>query len=153
MRQHNDCLVLNGDYSPIGIIDWRKAMIWSYRYANSQYANIEIVEYYVDDHVISIHGKKNIPAVIKTQKYFRTHSHKVNFSRKNLFIRDNYTCQYCGYKPPFNQLTYDHVIPRSKWNNPNKSATSLSSMLSASTPAALPAISTTCTPTSLSELP
>jgi 5-methylcytosine-specific restriction endonuclease McrA len=39
----------------------------------------------------------------------------VNFSRKNLFIRDNYTCQYCFERKDINKLTYDHVIPKSRW--------------------------------------
>ena len=91
MRHHNDCLVLNADYSPIGIIDWRKAMVWSFRYMNSKYSGIEIIEYYSDDYVIGVNTKSEIPAVVKTTKYFKVNSQSVNFSRKNIFIRDDYT--------------------------------------------------------------
>ena len=50
MKTHEDCLVLNADYSPIGIIDWRKAMVWSFRYTNCQYSSIEIIDYYNNDY-------------------------------------------------------------------------------------------------------
>lgn len=132
MRYHNDCLVLNADYSPIGIIDWRKAMVWSFRYTNSNYSGIEIIEYYSDDYVVGASKSDHpIPAVVKTTKYFKIKGHSVNFSRKNLFIRDNYTCQYCGHKHPVNQLTYDHVIPKSKWPYPKQTATSWTNIVTA----------------------
>ena len=131
MKYHNDCLVLNADYSPIGIIDWRKSMVWSFRYNHSNYFGIEIIEYYKNDHVIGVNQKLNIPAVIKTTKYFKVHNQSVNFSRKNLFTRDDFTCQYCGQKPPINQLTYDHVIPKSKWPHKNKTATTWTNIVTA----------------------
>jgi hypothetical protein len=105
MSKHKSCLVLNADYSPIGIIDWQRAMIWFYRYFNNDKPSIDIVEYHNDDYVMGIDQKFKIPAIIKTTKYFKVNNSTVNFSRKNLFIRDNYTCQYCGYKYHINQLT------------------------------------------------
>jgi 5-methylcytosine-specific restriction endonuclease McrA len=131
MTNHKDCLVLNADYSPIGIIDWRKAMIWSFRYTNFQYSGIEIIDYYNDDYIIGVRKHLKIPAVVKTAKFFKVHSHNVIFSRKNLFIRDDYTCQYCGAKPNINQLTYDHVIPKSKWPHPKTSSTSWTNIVTA----------------------
>jgi 5-methylcytosine-specific restriction endonuclease McrA len=40
----------------------------------------------------------------------------------NIYARDNYRCQYCGLKCTIDELTYDHVVPRSKggrttWEN------------------------------------
>jgi hypothetical protein len=131
MRSHKDCLVLNADYSPIGIIDWKKAMVWSFRYTNSRYSGIEIIEYYSNDYVIGANSKEKIPAVVKTTKFFKINNHSVNFSRKNLFIRDNYTCQYCGDQLPANQLTYDHIIPKSKWQYKNQPATSWTNIVTA----------------------
>lgn len=115
VNNHKSCLVLNADYSPMGIIDWQKAIIWSYRYIYGKTNQIEILEYYTDDYVSGVNGKIELPAIIKTTRYFKLNSSHVNFSRKNLFIRDNYTCQYCGVQYPIAQLTYDHVIPKSKW--------------------------------------
>jgi 5-methylcytosine-specific restriction endonuclease McrA len=46
----------------------------------------------------------------------------VTFSRRNLFKRDRFTCQYCGEQPGTEELTIDHVLPRSRggvstWEN------------------------------------
>jgi 5-methylcytosine-specific restriction endonuclease McrA len=38
----------------------------------------------------------------------------VRYSRKNVLLRDNFTCSYCGYQGIQAELTLDHVIPRSK---------------------------------------
>lgn len=131
MRNHNDCLVLNADYTPIGIIDWKKAMVWSFRYSNSKYSGIEIIEYYSNDYIIGVSSNLKIPAVVKTAKYFKINNQYVNFSRKNLFIRDDYTCQYCGNRYAINQLTYDHVIPKSKWQHKNIPVTSWTNIVTA----------------------
>jgi|694.fasta_scaffold38868_11 hypothetical protein len=116
-HKHKQCLVLNADYTPLGIIDWKKAMVWSFKYIyNSSKMHIEIIDYYDSDYIVGANNKTFlIPAVIKTNKYFKVHTQSVTFSRKNLFIRDNFTCQYCGEKNEINKLTYDHVIPKSKW--------------------------------------
>ncbi len=131
MTNHEDCLVLNADYSPIGIIGWRKAMVWSFRYTHSQYSGIEIIDHYKDDIVLAANGQCKIPAVVRTTKYFKLIGQPVIFSRKNLFIRDDYMCQYCGVKPPISQLTYDHVIPKSKWPFSRKSATGWTNIVTA----------------------
>ena len=46
----------------------------------------------------------------------------VTFSRRNIFKRDRYVCQYCGSQPGSEELTIDHVVPRSQggvssWTN------------------------------------
>ena len=46
----------------------------------------------------------------------------MTFSRRNIFKRDRFTCQYCGVQPGSEELTLDHVIPRaqggeSRWEN------------------------------------
>jgi 5-methylcytosine-specific restriction endonuclease McrA len=116
------CLVLNSDYSPLGIIGWKKAMVWSMRYQNSR-LSLDIIDFYKDDFILGANNKKYpIPAVVKTNTYFRVHNSTVKFSRKNIFIRDNYSCQYCGSQPGINALTYDHVIPKSMWPNISNSS-------------------------------
>lgn len=130
--ENNRCLVLNGDYSPLGIIDWKKAIIWSIKYTKEKNYSIEILDFYKDDYIIGVNNKRiPIPSVVKTQKYFRIYSHKVNFSRKNLFIRDDYTCQYCGKKKDINELTYDHIVPKSKFKGTNHSPTTWTNIVTA----------------------
>jgi len=54
--------------------------------------------------------------------YDRLPAAAVSFSRRNIFKRDHFTCQYCGRQPAAEELTLDHVIPRSqggesRWDN------------------------------------
>jgi 5-methylcytosine-specific restriction endonuclease McrA len=62
------------------------------------------------------------PEVILLTTYDGLGQRSVVFSRKNLFKRDHYTCQYCGARPGPEELTVDHVLPRSRgglstWEN------------------------------------
>ncbi|MDK2970318.1 MAG: hypothetical protein PWP23_73 [Candidatus Sumerlaeota bacterium] len=63
-----------------------------------------------------------IPEVILLTSYHRVPPRAVKFNRRNIYIRDGYKCQYCGRKPPREELTIDHVVPRSRggrseWEN------------------------------------
>ena len=63
----------------------------------------------------------NVPAVIMLNEYWQPKA-RVRFNRKWVFLRDNYTCQYCGDNLTVNQCTIDHVVPISKggkttWHN------------------------------------
>jgi 5-methylcytosine-specific restriction endonuclease McrA len=119
MRTENSkCLVLNADYSPLCVIGWKRALIWSLKHSEDPLIGVEVIDFYKNDFITGTNNRKfPIPAVVKTVQYFRLHDQRVNFSRKNIFIRDNYTCQYCSIKKDINELTYDHVIPKSKWTN------------------------------------
>ena len=105
MRTENSrCLVLNGDYSPLGIIDWKKALTWYMKYDTHNSRSIEILDFYKDDYILGTNNKHHpIPCVVKTFKYYKLKNQEVNFSRKNLFLRDNFSCQYCGIKKDINK--------------------------------------------------
>lgn len=133
MRNENSkCLVLNADFSPLTIIGWKRALIWSIRFDKNHNMGIEIIDFYKNDYILGTNNRKYpIPAVVKTKKYFKIHNHKVNFSKRNLFIRDDYTCQYCGLQKDIKELTYDHVIPKSTWKQKNGSPTSWTNITTA----------------------
>lgn len=62
------------------------------------------------------------PEVILLAIYGGLPRTRVAFSRKNLFRRDEYCCQYCGRRRPPGELSIDHVVPRSRggptsWEN------------------------------------
>jgi 5-methylcytosine-specific restriction endonuclease McrA len=62
------------------------------------------------------------PRVIVLAEYQRCPPRTVRFNRRNIFMRDQYTCQYCGHKPKDDDLTIDHIIPKSRggrtvWEN------------------------------------
>jgi 5-methylcytosine-specific restriction endonuclease McrA len=63
-----------------------------------------------------------VPSVILLSKYDRLPGCNVPFSRRNLSRRDQHRCQYCGHRQSNDQLTIDHVVPRSRggttgWTN------------------------------------
>jgi 5-methylcytosine-specific restriction endonuclease McrA len=58
-------------------------------------------------------GSIRIPEVIVLVGYDRAPQRHVPFTRRNLYRRDQYTCQYCGQKPGSENLSIDHIVPRS----------------------------------------
>jgi hypothetical protein len=128
----NKCLLLNSDYSPLSIISWKRAVIWSMRYVDNPKYGIEIIDFFKNDFINGVNNKKYpIPAVAKTKKFFKIINQNITFSRKNIFIRDNHTCQYCSCKFDAKYLTYDHVIPKSKWVDTNRSPTNWTNIVTA----------------------
>lgn len=108
--KHTRTLVLNADYTAIGLVDWKKAITQEFK------GTIRVVRFYEDDHILCSNGDYYpIPAVVVLTQY-KQPGDEIPFSRKNVFLRDRLRCQYCGEKFHHKDLTYDHVIPRSKWN-------------------------------------
>jgi 5-methylcytosine-specific restriction endonuclease McrA len=63
-----------------------------------------------------------IPEVVLLRDYDRIPCHEAPFTRRNLFLRDDFTCQYCGRRCSSDRLSIDHVTPRSRggtttWEN------------------------------------
>ena len=70
----------------------------------------------------AVRQRLRVPEVIALADYDRLPSAAVSFSRRNIFKRDHYTCQYCGVQPGSEELSIDHVVPRSQggastWDN------------------------------------
>jgi len=108
-------LLLTQGYEPIKIISWQRAMTLL------TLDKVDVVEEYD----LEIRGTSmilNVPAVVRLRKAFRRFAKPVKFSRVNIYARDEYRCQYCGRKCSIDELTYDHVVPRSRggrtsWDN------------------------------------
>jgi 5-methylcytosine-specific restriction endonuclease McrA len=60
-----------------------------------------------------------VPEVILLTRYGRVPPRTVKFNRRNIYLRDSYTCQYCGARPAREELTIDHVLPRSRGGRSN----------------------------------
>lgn len=64
----------------------------------------------------------HMPEVILLSNFSGIPRRQISFTRKNLYRRDNYTCQYCNERKQTSKLTIDHVMPRSRgggssWEN------------------------------------
>ncbi len=76
----------------------------------------------VDSYINTPKMKIPAPQVIILTNYNDVHVKAMKFSPRALYKRDNYTCQYCNKKKKSDELSIDHVIPRSKngatsWEN------------------------------------
>jgi 5-methylcytosine-specific restriction endonuclease McrA len=108
--------VLNADYRPLS---YYPLSLWPWQDAikAAWLERVDIVAEY-DDYVSSPSTKIKIPSVVVLKDYVKPQK-RVAFTRFNLFLRDEFTCQYCGSK---GDLTFDHVVPRAdggitSWTN------------------------------------
>jgi 5-methylcytosine-specific restriction endonuclease McrA len=67
-------------------------------------------------------GRLRIPRLVVLSTHHRTRPASVPLTRKNVFLRDESMCQYCGVRPPSRDLSLDHVVPKSRggrstWEN------------------------------------
>ncbi len=117
-RHLSDCpaLVLNADYTPLS---YYPLSLWPWQTAIKAVflERVDIVASYGRE-VHSPTWTMPIPSVIALRQYVKP-SEFPAFTRFNVFLRDRFSCQYCGC--PEN-LTFDHVLPRrlggqSSWEN------------------------------------
>ena len=108
-------LLLNITYEPLRVINWKKAITLFVL------GKVEVLEEYGRE-IRSVSFTIKLPAVVRLLRMVKRPNAPVKFSRQNIYTRDKYTCQYCGERLPSEELTYDHVIPKSregktKWTN------------------------------------
>jgi len=116
----SDVLVLNADaqpvsYLPLSAVQWKEAVTYMWL------DKCTVLEWYDDWIVSSPSWETRVPAVIMLKEMMKRRA-RPRFSKQNLFIRDIYTCQYCGTPYGRSNLTLDHVTPVSKggktsWTN------------------------------------
>ncbi len=109
-------LVLNADYQPLSYFP---LSLWSWRQAIKAVflGRVDVVSEY-DRLVRSPGAALRLPSVIALKTYV-TPPPRAAFTRFNVFLRDGFSCQYCGSSE---ELTFDHVVPRSRggrttWEN------------------------------------
>ena len=109
-------LVLDVSYRPIDTLPWTRAIVLDF------FDKVDVLEYY-DSFVRSARDYHYLPAVVRVKFYVKklqgAFDRGVPLTRKNVYARDEHSCQYCGSK---SNLTLDHVIPVSKgggttWDN------------------------------------
>ncbi|MGY6411605.1 MAG: HNH endonuclease [Alkalilacustris sp.] len=112
-------LVLNADMQPLS---WAPLSVWSWQDAFVAVIQGRVIQVKTYDDVLvrSASESYEIPAVIALKRYRKRK--RAPFTRFNLFLRDEFRCQYCGERFEARDLTFDHVIPRSRggmscWTN------------------------------------
>jgi 5-methylcytosine-specific restriction endonuclease McrA len=65
-----------------------------------------------EDWVRTVTTSIRVPRIVRLLGYDRLPKQTVKFNRRNLFARDESRCQYCGKRFPTQELTLDHVKPR-----------------------------------------
>ena len=125
-------LVLNADfrpffYSPLSTAHWQQVMFLHVKGEQTGIPRFNVVEYYPDVFVRGGYGKDGertrvqLPSVIAHREY-RPPPDRVPMTKYNVFLRDDFTCQYSGEKCRPSELSWDHVVPRaqggeSRWDN------------------------------------
>lgn len=103
-----DVLLLDAAFFPLRVISWKKAMVLWFQ----EKAHV------LEEQQHEIRGETwcyKIPSVIQLKNYVRHRLDTViRFCRKNVFIRDEFCCQYCNKKIIPQWLTIDHIIPKSR---------------------------------------
>ena len=103
-------LVLNASYEPLNITSWRRAVVLLIKGKAEQ----------LEQGGELVYTDFPLPSVIRLRYYVRVPYKEIPLTRRNILERDSNVCQYCQAKGE--QLTIDHVIPRSRgggdtWEN------------------------------------
>jgi len=125
-------LILNQAYQPHEVVDWKDAVTKMFG------GKVEVLCQY--DEILTVIGRNHlatfpelkralrqvigtdassitihVPAVAVLRRKVKAFKSGVKFSKINVCLRDDFSCQYCGVRLPMSQLEYEHVIPKSQW--------------------------------------
>ncbi len=100
-------LVLNAGYEPLSLVSVRRAVVLLLR------EKAEMLEA-TQQMLVGASCSMPVPLVIRLVHYVRLPHRRVPPTRAAIMLRDAYTCQYCGSTPGRDELTVDHVVPRSR---------------------------------------
>ncbi len=126
-------LVLNAHWQPVGVATVAQALVKVWRDVARVVDPVAYQLYNWEDwtalrpergepYISTPRLQVRVPEVVTLRNYDKVPSQVVTFSRRNVFKRDRFTCQYCGAQPGSEDLTIDHVVPRcqggvSAWHN------------------------------------
>lgn len=126
-------LVLNRNWQPVNVATVARALVLLW---NESARVVDPADYQLytwadwtrlrprdgEQFIQAVRLRLRVPEVIVLAGYDRMPTGAVAFSRRNVFKRDHWSCQYCGCRPGSEELTIDHVVPRSQggastWDN------------------------------------
>ena len=125
-------LVLNRFYMAIRVVSVRRGLTLLYRDCaevigaeDGQYVSYDFASWCElsqmtssqkqdgEEYIQAVGFEMLVPRIVRLTRFDRMPMQSLRFNRKNLFARDNHTCQYCGKSEPTHKLSLDHVVPRS----------------------------------------
>lgn len=115
---NQEVLVLNSDYEPLNVCNVRRAIVLVYL---GKADVLHSDEAHQSSHSVATPERAFVaPSVVKLRSQVRRPMPELKLSRRTIFARDNYTCQYCGSTTK--DLTIDHVVPKragggASWEN------------------------------------
>jgi 5-methylcytosine-specific restriction endonuclease McrA len=114
-------LLLNADYQPMS---WLPLSLWNWQEAVKAVfsGKVTVVDVYPDVSIRAANLEVPLPSVIALTEYVPQHHQPPAFTKRNVFLRDEYRCQYCQNRFHTRDLSLDHVVPRCKggrlnWEN------------------------------------
>ena len=126
-------LVLNRNWQPVNVATVARALVLLWNESARVVDPADYQTYTWEDwsrlrprdgerFIQAVRFRLRVPEVVTLTAYDRLPQAAVTFSRRNIFKRDRFTCQYCGAQPGSEELTLDHVVPRalggeSCWEN------------------------------------
>ena len=112
-------LVLNADYQPLSYFP---LSLWNWQEAVKAMFLDRVAVVSTYERTVRSPGQEiPLPSVVALKEYI-PQNRRPPFTRFNVFLRDRFSCQYCQSQLPAHELTFDHLIPRSRggrtsWNN------------------------------------
>ena len=107
MKTYPKVLLLNVSYMPIAILSWKRAV----GLVLSRDKAMICASY--DSHPSAVFDAAVVRLTVPTPNPYDL-VRSMKYSKKNVFMRDNYSCVYCGQRGTAHDLTIDHVLPRSR---------------------------------------
>ena len=103
-------LLLNQTYEPLGTVSVARAIVMTLK------SSVTVEELDGDRVLRSATRVFPVPSVIRRREYInvRRRREASGMKRLRIYMRDKFRCQYCGEKKNVNELTLDHILPRSR---------------------------------------
>ena len=100
---------------PLSLLSWQEAIRLQYL------DKVVAIDFYSDWIVHSSSCSMAVPAVVMTKQFYEKAT-RIRFTKTNVLLRDQFTCQYCNKQFHGSELTLDHYVPKSRngkknWEN------------------------------------
>jgi len=97
-------LMLNQNYEPLTLCTARRAIVLLFQ------GKAEMIAPFDGLKIRTVDKSYSLPSVVRLWQYRKVPFKRIMLTRKNVLIRDNYRCQYCGTTK--GSMTVDHLVPK-----------------------------------------